>query len=268
MAKKRKIKKHYTVAVTSDFSGDTTKYYRARFNIFKVTFRVTALVVLVAVGLTVFEFYELDRMESKLRVFRELVAEQEATIERLGAEKAELFSANEVLTDKVAKASIQEEQNQAEYEAKHLPTLFPLSGSAQIVDLDSYLEEKRTEGLDEVAAFYEAILSSKKKDKDEGPVDPYVFFIWSDVTDVVAAGDGEVIAVTDDATFGKCVKIDHGNGYVTIYKSNGDVKVNVGDQVVQKAIIFISTGEDSFLEYQITKDDEFIDPMDVIVIDG
>ncbi|MCR5277868.1 MAG: M23 family metallopeptidase [Lachnospiraceae bacterium] len=264
MAKKRKIKKHYTIAVTSDFSGDTTKYYRARFNLFKVAFTVAALVVLVAVGLTVFEFYELDRMESKLRDFKDLVAEQDATIEKLGAEKAELSSANEVLSDKVAKATIQEEQNQAEYEARHLPTLFPLSGSAQIVDPDTFFAGD----MDEVTAFYEAILSAKKKEQEQGTVDPYVFFTMADVTDVVAAGDGEVTSVSDDPTFGKCVKIDHGNGYVTIYKSNGDVKVNVGDQVVQKAIIFISGGDDSFLEYQITKDGQYIDPLDVIVIDG
>lgn len=268
MAKKRKIKKHYTIAVTSDFSGDTTRYYKARFNIFKVAFRFTFLVVVIAVGLTAFEFYELDRMESKLKVFKDMVAEQDAIIEKLGAEKTELASANEILQDKVAKATIQEEKNQAEYEARHLPSGTPFTGSAQIVDPDEFFAQINAEETDEVTAFYNSILDAKKKDQEEGNTDPYAFFVMSGIFDVVAVGDGEVVSVSDDATFGKCVKIDHGNGYVSIYKNSADSKVNVGDSVVRGAIIFVGGDNNNYLEYQLTKDGEYIDPMDVMYIEG
>ncbi len=266
MAKKRKFKKHYTIAVTSDYPGDSTRYYKARFNIFKVATRVTFLVVLIAVGLTAFEFYELDKMESKLRIFREMVAEQDATIARLGAEKTDLASANEVLQDKVAKATIQEEKNQAEFEARHFPSGFPLTGSAHIVDPEEFFAQ--AENPDEVTAFYNAILSAKKKEQETGPVEPYVFFTMSDISDVVASGDGQVISVTDDTVFGKCVRIDHGNGYVSIYKNGGDPKVSVGDSVVRGAIIFVGGESNNYLEFQLMKDGELIDPMDVMDIEG
>ncbi len=268
MAKKRKIKKHYTIAITTDFPGDTTKYYKARVNIFKVAFTVASLVVLIAVGLTVFEFYELDRMESKIKVLKDIITEQEATITRLGDEKAELSSTNEILQDKVAKAVIAEEKNQAEYDARHLPTGFPLTGSAHIVDPDEFFEERNAAGLDEVSAFYEAILAAKKKDKEEGNTDPYVFFSMSDISDVVAVGDGTVTAVSDDKTFGKSVTIDHGNGYVSIYKNSAEPKVNVGDEVVRGAIIFVGGEENNYLEYQLMQDGVFIEPMDIMDIEG
>ncbi len=264
MAKKRKIKKHYTIAVTSDYSVDSTKYYRSRFNIFKLTISIAAFVVLLGAGLTAFEFYELEQMESKIRVFRQLISEQENTINTLGREKAELSTRNEILEDAVAKAVIAEEKSLAEYEERHLPTGFPLTGSAQIVDPEEFFKEE----LSEVDAFYEKILSSKKEEKKQGETDPYVFFVMSDVSDVVSVAEGVVTAISEDSTYGMCVKVDHGNGYVSIYKNSGDVKVNVGDEIVKNTIIFVGGESNNFLEYQLTYEGEYIDPMSVMAVSG
>ena len=46
--KHRKIKKHYTVAVTSDYSVSKTKYYRSRINIFSFSIIVMVVVFLMA----------------------------------------------------------------------------------------------------------------------------------------------------------------------------------------------------------------------------
>jgi septal ring factor EnvC (AmiA/AmiB activator) len=265
MAKKRKIKKFYTIAVTSDYSCDKTKYYRSRFNVFKLTVSLALTVVLLGVGLTVFEFYELDSMESKIRVFKGIIAEQETTIERLGREKAELSTENEVLNGTVARALIEEEKNAEEDRLRHLPTGFPLTGSAHIVEPEDFFKEE----LDEVSAYYEKILASKKKEEEKDvEKEPYVFFAMSEISDVVAVADGTVISVSDDSTYGKCIKIDHGNGYISIYKNSGDPKVSEGDSVIRGAIIFVGGETNNFLEYQLTLDGVYVDPMESMSING
>ena len=100
--KKRKIKKHYTIAVTSDYSVDKTKFYRSRFNILRLSVWTMILVPFLGVGLIVFELYEVNKMESKLAVLRGIIAEQDELIDTLGAEKAELSAQNQILNNTVA----------------------------------------------------------------------------------------------------------------------------------------------------------------------
>lgn len=264
MAKKRrKIKKHYTIAVTSDYSGDKTKYYRSRFNLFKVMLRTMFLVVLIGIGLTVFEFYELEQMDSKVRVFKEIIAEQENLIDRLGQEKAELTSQNQILNNTVAMSLKEEEEAAAEYASRHLPSGFPLSGSATIQDEEVYFAEE----MDETTAYFEAILAETET---EEPVvkEPSTLFVMTEISDVVATADGNVIAILTDDVYGQSVLIDHGNGYVTIYKNNSEAKVHVGDEVVRGSIIFVGGASNDYLGYQITYEDVYIDPLQIIAING
>lgn len=262
--RRRKIKKHYTIAVTSDYSADTTKYYRSRFNIFRVMTRTMVLVVILGIGLTVFEFYEINQMQSKIVLFREIVTEQENIITELGIEKANLESLNQVLNNTVAR-NIKEDEEAARIEKeRHTPSGFPLTGSAVIGDPEEFFAEE----MDATTAFFEEILAQTEKKEAIEDETPLVLFIMSDVSDVVAVADGTVIDVCDDTVYGKCVKVDHGNGYVTIYKNNSDAKVYVGDEIVKGAIIFVGGEDNNYLGYQVTFNGTYIDPMHVIEING
>jgi len=263
--KHRKIKKHYTIAVTSDYSVDKTRFYRSRFNIFRVSLVTTLLIVILGVGLTAFEFYELDQMNSKVKVFRDIISEQESIIKDLGDEKAELTSQNQILNNTVAMALAEQEKQDAEDAAKHLPTGFPLTGSATIVDI-SVMDEPE----EKPAGYFNYDVGDKYTTEGTKVVEenPIAVFEMSSISDVVATADGRVIAVTDDDIFTRCVMIDHGNGYITIYRNNADAKVNVGDEIVKGAILFVGGDKNIYLGYQITYDGEYVDPMDVIAIDG
>lgn len=264
MAKKRrKIKKHYTIAVTSDYSVDKTKYYRSRFNIFKVMLRTMVLVLILGIGLTAFEFYELDQMESKVRVFKSIIAEQEEIIKSLGEEKAELTSQNQILNNTVARAIREDEEEAKEYASRHLPSGFPLSGSASIADPEEFFRVE----MDATTAYFEAILAEKET-KEETEEEIQTLFVMTDISDVIAAADGSVVAIYQDDVYGQCVKIDHGNGYATIYKNNSEPKVHIGDEVVKGAILFVGGEENNFLGYQITYEDEFVEPLHIIAING
>ena len=62
-------------------------------------------------------------------------------------------------------------------------------------------------------------------------------FVSDESFDVVAILDGEVITVSEEETLGKVVKIQHENGYVSIYQSMSEVNVKKGDMVTQGQII-------------------------------
>ena len=266
MAKKhRKIKKHYTIAVTSDYSVTKTKYYRSRFNIFRVSLATTILVVLIGAALTAFEFYEINQMESKLQVLRGIISEQDEMINELGAEKAELTSQNQILNNSVAMALAEKEKQEEEDAVKHMPSGFPLTGSATVVDI-SVLDEPDAEP----AGYFNYDVGDKytlegSKAVEENPI---AVFEMSSISDVVATADGKVIAVGEDELFNRLVMIDHGNGYITIYRNNSDPKVSIGDEIVRGAILFVGGEDNIYLGYQVTYEGEYIDPYDVIAIEG
>lgn len=262
--RKRKIKKHYTIAVTSDYSADTTKYYRSRFNIFRVMVRTMILVVVLGIGLTAFEFYEINQMQSKIVLFREIISEQEEIISELGKEKANLESQNQVLNNTVARNIKEDEEAERINKERHTPSGFPLTGSASIEDPEEFFAEE----MDATTAYFEAILAATEKKEAVEDETPIVLFVMSDVSDVVAVADGTVIDICDDTVYGKCVKVDHGNGYVTIYKNNSDAKVYLGDEIVRGAIIFVGGEDNNYLGYQVTYNGTYIDPMHVIEING
>ena len=85
---------------------------------------------------------------------------------------------------------------------------------------------------------------------------------------VVATANGTVSAVNDDAEFGHNVWVDHGNGYVTIYRNQREVKVNQGETVRQGSTLFIINEDNSTLGYQMLKDGVYINPMEVLAISG
>ena len=69
--------------------------------------------------------------------------------------------------------------------------------------------------------------------------EPMCIFHASVGTTVVAVASGTVMAVNDDETYGHSVWVDHGNGYITIYRNKGDATVAVGDSVVQGTTLFV-----------------------------
>ena len=85
---------------------------------------------------------------------------------------------------------------------------------------------------------------------------------------VISTANGTVLAVNDDGMFGHNVWIDHGNGYVTIYRNSGDVKVKQGESVTKGTTLFIIKDAQSKLGYQIMQDGEYRNPMEILAISG
>lgn len=97
---------------------------------------------------------------------------------------------------------------------------------------------------------------------------PGVVFSASEGTPVLAAADGEVVSVENDARTGLTVTMNLGNGYEAIYGQLTDVSLETGQRVQKAARIgavasptkyYVREGSNLFFEMK--KDGKSIDPM-------
>ena len=84
-----------------------------------------------------------------------------------------------------------------------------------------------------------------------------------------AAGAGRVIDVgEEDPTYGKYVRIDHGNGYETLYGHASEISVELGEEVRKNEVIALSgsTGRSTapHLHFEILLEGEHVDPLELV----
>lgn len=174
---------------------------------------------------------------------RKEIVEQIVTINNLTDENEALSVENNTLTSKVAvlsetvsKKAATEDAISQETVENALPKGFPLSGSAA-------MEEAEGE-------------------------EPMLIFSAAQGVNVITSGTGTVISVDADEEYGTKIIIDHGNGYQSIYRNNGAALVKNGEELGKGYILFSIEEDNQKLGYQIMKDDVYIDPMQVIDING
>lgn len=180
------------------------------------------------------QIWEMERAQDEERIAAIAVLEDEKIL--LEAEIDELNAKIEVLSETVKVQSQTTDELQDTLAKQSMPTDYPLTGSA---------------GIEEVA---------------EG--DPMVIFTASDGSTVIASANGTVVSVTEDESYGNKVTVDHGNGYLSIYRNKGDVQVKEGDEVAKGTTLFLIGENNKKLGYQIMKDGAYIKPTDMLLING
>lgn len=158
--------------------------------------------------------------------------EKDALQEKIDEQDAKI----EMLSITIQDQTQQIAELQAQIAEQSVPTDYPLTGSASMTVI--------TEG------------------------DPMVEFTATEGSTVVAAGKGVVTAVEEDEVYGNRVVIDHGNGYVSIYRNKGESQVKMGDEVASGTTLFMVTEDNRQLGYQIKENDVYIDPTTIIAIKG
>ena len=151
-------------------------------------------------------------------------------------ENATLSSKVTVLSETVSKKTATEDAISHETVENALPKGFPLSGSATM--------EEVSEG------------------------DPMLIFSAAQGVNIITTGTGTVVSVDADAEYGTKITIDHGNGYVSVYRNNGTALVKTGEELGKGYILFTVGEENQKLGYQILQNEEYIDPMQIIDING
>ena len=238
---KRKIS--HVVLVTSDAADGGVKQFNIRSRNLWVMIVVLCLVIGALLGYIVYEekiWQAVDRrsagQQARIQSLEEANAQLEAEKLSLQTEIAGLSETVQILSETVNQKTESETELLAQLERQSMPTEFPLSGSASM-----------EESMDE---------------------EPLCIFTASLGTTVVATASGTVTGVNDDVKYGHNVWIDHGNGYVTIYRNAGEPQVQLGDSVVGGTVLFVIEGGKEQLGYQMLKDGEYISPMEMLAISG
>lgn len=178
-----------------------------------------------------------------LKEARQEIVNQIITINNLTDENEALSVENSTLSNKVTVLSeavsmkvATEDAISQEMVENAIPKGFPLSGSATMEEVE------------------------------EG--EPMLIFTAMQGVNVVTSGTGTVVSVSADEQYGNRIIIDHGNGYQSIYRNGGTALVKNGEELGKGYILFSIGEENQELGYQIMKDDEYINPMLVIDING
>ncbi len=254
--RKHRHKRHYTFMIISGDSDGTTK--RLHLNHFK-TQVLAYLSFAIVLALVCYIIYS----AMTISTLRSIQADQKIQIEELKAENSTLEASNETLVteEQQLRAALNlrlenEQQSAEEAQALAIPTGFPLDGgaSAPKAALDDPTSTTVTELTDE--------------NRDTATGNPIVLFEAAAGSNVIATGTGTVMSVTTDTKFGNMVVIDHGNGYITFYRNSGDPLVHEGDSIDKRGEILFVVGDNTTLGYQIQQDDKYIDPEELIEING
>jgi murein DD-endopeptidase MepM/ murein hydrolase activator NlpD len=234
----KRDKINYNILFVPDKVSTGIKNFSIKLDNLLIVFLV---IILIVVGSLIYGKVSASHYKSAKRNIADLTAQ----IETLTEEKASLESENEELQEKLAilgstvtEKIQQQEQMEAEKAQAYIPNGFPLKGTA------TYNEEETELNGNPIALFHAA-----------------------DGTSVISTASGTVEAI-DVVSNEYVVTIDHGNGYKSIYRNGTKPKVSVGDEVTSDTEIYrITTGNEE-LGYQIIKDDQYIDPLDLIEIYG
>ena len=253
----RKSKKSYTVMIISDSAKNKRKEFHINAGFAGTVMLGSFLLLVCAVCYVVYSVITLSDSMERFKAQAEQNISLQEEIERLEAEAGKLETEKEemaeqikVLNDTVNEHAEVEEAMAAQEEEEHIPKGFPLSGTAQ-------LKTEETAGDDDDAQGMRAHEVRKE-----------VIFAASEGINVIASGTGTVLSVDVDVDYGNVVSIDHGNGYISIYRNKGNAVVKAGNEVTRGAILYVVGEDNTEMGYSISKDDTYIDPMEMIEING
>jgi septal ring factor EnvC (AmiA/AmiB activator) len=253
--KTRKSKKSYTVMIISDSARNQRKEFHINAGLAGTVMLGSFLLL---VGVVCYVVYSVITLSDSLERFRlqadqivklqEEIEQLEAEAEGLKAEKEEMAEQINNLNDTVDQHAQVQQALAAEEEEAHIPRGFPLSGTAQLKTEETADDDE--EGM------------RAHEDRKE------VIFAASEGINVIASGTGTVLSVDVDVDYGNVVSIDHGNGYISIYRNNGTPVVKAGNEITRGAILYVVGEDNAELGYSISKDDTYIEPMEMIEING
>lgn len=246
-SKRHKRKTGYTIMIVSDSVEKNQKKIHVNTGILSiVAFVLLVVVICYAEYTTILMHGATERSENYVAQIASLQAEREELLAENEALEKQVANLNQTLSQKETQVQMQEESIQAAAETENMPTGFPMSGAAQI---------KETGAAEDTGM-------QAKEDQRE------VIFIAAAQTNVIATGAGTVLDVTEAGEEPAVIRIDHGNGYISIYRNGGTPKVAAGALVDQGAALYEVEENNVEIGYSISKDGNYLDPMEVIEIKG
>lgn len=246
-SKRHKRKVGYTIMIVSDSVEKNQKKFHINTGILSiVAFVLLVVMICYAEYTTILMHGATERSE----VYAGQIATLQQANEQLLREKEELekqvANLNQTLSQKEAQVQMQAENLQTAAKEENMPTGFPVSGAAQI---------KEADGEEDTG------LQAREEWKE-------IVFIAATQTNAIAAGAGTVVGVVEAGEDPAGISIDHGNGYISNYRNAGTPKVTTGSTVEKGTVLFEIEEGNMEIGYSISKDNNFLEPMEIIEIKG
>lgn len=221
-------------------SSDRTKTMELSFDSIMKIFAGTLAVLIIMVGLIVSMAINNHTLRYGDENTKDTILKLQEENERLSANVDELTNSlqqSENMLSQIETKLKEEAQSEEELaEEETIPTEVPIKGSKAV------------------------ILKDPTVDEDVGEKEDGVVFSALEGSVIVATASGSVISVDSDPNYNNQIVIDHGNGYITTYRTNALIKVAFGDMVRKNDMIAVVTESEGFVAYEITKDGVLIDP--------
>ena len=262
--RKHRHSRGYTILVVSDDSDGNTGTVRlghvsSQLLAFGLFFAIVLLICYI-----VYSVLTINGLERVTAIQGDQLSTLTKENETLEALNSELNSKVDQLNKSISSKVVKEANAESESAQKHLPTGSPVMGASTMLNTK---DPEEAETIEEALSLL-AEREQNGQSFEDIPGDPILYF--SDIAEgssIVATGGGTVSAVADDKKYGKRIEVDHGNGYISIYRNAGDAMVREGDEVIQGSILYVVAGNNT-LGYQIKQDDKYIDPEEIAEIDG
>lgn len=234
--KKHKRKVNRIIIFTSDAANYKTKQIKVHPVLYVLVILFFCVMVGALVGVAMYGSSFMAKVQDNTKALQGTITDLTEENTLLQSENAELMEKVTILSETINQKVLEEQELEAKKVEESLPTEFPLTGSVTVEEVDE--------------------------------PEPICIFTASEGTTVISAATGIVTAIEDDADYGKKVIIDHGNGYQTIYRNQGEVKVKMEEEIARGATIFVISDDNTKVGYQMIKDGNYISPMEVIEING
>lgn len=233
---KKKRKYNYTLMLFADSTEGSIRQMGIGPRVVEATAAFILLIILIlGIGFA-YHYHKAQELQAANEKQAEEIADLIQENQDLADLREELTNKVTILSDTINQKVEEEEALAQEVAQAHMPIGFPLSSSASVAESED--------------------------------VEDMVVFTGAEGNSIVASADGTVVSITTDSIYNRCIQIDHGNGYVSIYRNNGNEMVKEGDEVVRGAILFVIGEENTELGYQIQFEEKSIDLMEFINIDG
>ena len=263
---RRKVKKTLVV-VSNDINRTEHQHSLSR-----VVFLAIFVLLLCCAGVAYVCFYvdrvTLESAQSSQQELKDEIAELKVEQSTLEKENTELSEKNAIMSVTLEELAQYKETREAEDALAYVPTGLPankVSGMQEILG-DGTIPDIVTESYTNEDG--EVVIPQELADLIVSATNPIVIFTLQEGSQVMAVADGTVIDATDDVDYGHMVRIDHGNGYVSVYRCSLPIAVNVGDKIEKGTLLYEVAEGEVTLGYQIILNAEYMNPMDIMELKG
>lgn len=236
MEQQSKRRNRYALLLVTEKADGTMRQHTISSALVEVAVAVFFMIAVAAICKFIYDGITLK--DARQEIVNQIIQINNLTDENeaLSVENSTLSNKVTVLSEAVSMKVATEDAISQEMVENAIPKGFPLSGSATM------------------------------KEAEEG--EPMLIFTAQQGVNVVTSGTGTVISVSADEEYGNRIIIDHGNGYQSVYRNGGIALVKNGENLGKGYILFSVGEENQELGYQIMKDEEYIDPMLIVDING